>query len=164
MQRHLSIFLAGVIAISGAATSLAPAEAMPRVIPAVVADAASGGSIERVRNDNTSVMREIVKRNRGWNNCRRNDCWGGHGSHWRPRHHDRDWRYGYRDWDDGYDGGAAAAGIFGFAAGALVGSALSGGGYGSNYHAACSNKYRSYDPASGTYLGYDGYRHRCVLP
>ena len=25
----------------------------------------------------------------------------------------------------------------------------------------CSRRYRSFDPASGTYLGYDGYRHYC---
>jgi hypothetical protein len=25
----------------------------------------------------------------------------------------------------------------------------------------CMQRYRSYDPASGTYLGYDGYRHPC---
>jgi hypothetical protein len=26
----------------------------------------------------------------------------------------------------------------------------------------CANRYRSYDPASDTYLGYDGARHYCV--
>jgi hypothetical protein len=26
---------------------------------------------------------------------------------------------------------------------------------------ACAQRYRSYDPASGTYLGYDGNRHPC---
>jgi hypothetical protein len=25
----------------------------------------------------------------------------------------------------------------------------------------CAQRYRSYDPASGTYLGYDGLRHPC---
>ncbi len=25
----------------------------------------------------------------------------------------------------------------------------------------CARRFRSYDPASGTYLGYDGYRHAC---
>jgi hypothetical protein len=33
-----------------------------------------------------------------------------------------------------------------------------GGGDSSAY---CGNTYRSYDPASGTYLGYDGMRHPC---
>jgi hypothetical protein len=27
--------------------------------------------------------------------------------------------------------------------------------------AYCASKYRSFDPASGTYLGYDGLRHPC---
>jgi BA14K-like protein len=27
--------------------------------------------------------------------------------------------------------------------------------------AYCSQRYRSYDPASGTFLGYDGLRHPC---
>jgi hypothetical protein len=27
--------------------------------------------------------------------------------------------------------------------------------------AYCSQRYRSYDPASGTFLGYDGVRHPC---
>jgi len=29
--------------------------------------------------------------------------------------------------------------------------------------ASCSRRYRSFNPASGTYLGYDGVRHACVL-
>ena len=159
MQRHLSIFLAGAIALSGAATSFTPAQAMPRALPAVVGETASGAFIHKVDRDSTSVVREAVNRGRGWGNCRRQSCWGGHRD-WRPRRGHRDW--GHRHYDN--FGGAAAAGIFGFAAGAIVGSALSGGGYGSSYHGACARKYRSYDPASGTYLGYDGYRHRCVLP
>jgi hypothetical protein len=28
----------------------------------------------------------------------------------------------------------------------------------------CLNRFRSYDPASDTYLGYDGFRHRCNSP
>jgi BA14K-like protein len=27
--------------------------------------------------------------------------------------------------------------------------------------AYCARRYKSYDPASGTYLGYDGLRHPC---
>lgn len=27
--------------------------------------------------------------------------------------------------------------------------------------AYCQQRFRSYDPASGTYLGYDGFRHSC---
>jgi hypothetical protein len=95
--------------------------------------------------------------------------------------------YGYRR-----GGGAAAAGIAGLAAGALLGGALaapgypdqgyySGGYYAPGYYAPdpgyyyapvpaypaggsvayCQSLYRTYDPASGTYLGYDGLRHPC---
>jgi hypothetical protein len=42
------------------------------------------------------------------------------------------------------------------------------GSYGSMEHrasnesdAACSQRYRSYDPSSGTFRGYDGARHPC---
>jgi len=31
----------------------------------------------------------------------------------------------------------------------------------SSYRADCARRYRSYDPASGTYVGKDGLRHRC---
>jgi hypothetical protein len=94
-------------------------------------------------------------------------------------------------------GGGVAAGIAGFAAGAVIGGALASqsrpygyGGYGGyaepEYYepadggpayggqtygvapagggdedAYCQSRYRSYDPASGTFLGYDGQRHPC---
>ena len=86
-----------------------------------------------------------------------------------------------------YGGGAGA----GFAAGALIGGAIAGSrgyGYGAYGYAPygysgyapgyyddgyvavapggggdgyCMQRYRSYDPASGTFLGYDGLRHPC---
>ena len=79
---------------------------------------------------------------------------------------------------DGFAGAAA-----GFAAGALLGGALAAQpGYynppADDYYAEappdaypveadaatvdyCFRRYRSYDPRSGTYVGYDGYRHPC---
>jgi hypothetical protein len=85
-------------------------------------------------------------------------------------YHDR--RYYGRSYSRG---DAAAAGIAGLAAGALIGGAIAsqqpyaappppayavapGNG---DWIAYCSQKYRSFDPASGTYLGYDGQRHLC---
>ena len=77
-------------------------------------------------------------------------------------HHHGGWGWGY---------GAA-----GFAAGALIGSALAprpyyygppayayevGPGYPGDAEAYCESRFRSYDPASGTYVGYDGRRHAC---
>jgi hypothetical protein len=35
--------------------------------------------------------------------------------------------------------------------------------YGDSHVRRCSIRYRSYDPASDTYMGYDGYRHYCRL-
>ena len=86
----------------------------------------------------------------------------------------------------GYRGGYYRPGI-GVATGAVVGGAIAAsqygyGGYGYNYDQGaygynpgyssgytsggqdasyCAQRYRSYDPASGTYLGNDGRRHSC---
>ena len=93
----------------------------------------------------------------------------------------RGWRGGYyRDGGIVGDGlGLAGAGIG--LAGAIVGGAIVGAthpyGYGPGYAYApgyavspyvdgsevgyCQQRFRSYDPASGTYLGFDGLRHSC---
>jgi hypothetical protein len=61
------------------------------------------------------------------------------------------------------------AGIFGFAAGAAIANSARGDSYRDRYYsdrdhiAACQDAYRSYDIRSDSYLGYDGYRHRCEL-
>jgi hypothetical protein len=60
--------------------------------------------------------------------------------------------YGYGGYgpyasDEGYDGAYAAAPEY-----------SSGGGSDDAY---CAQRYRSYDPGSGTFLGYDGARHPC---
>lgn len=81
----------------------------------------------------------------------------------------------------GYGGPAVGLGI----AGALIGGAIIGAtqqpygyyGYGPGYYGPvyvapapyvgggavsyCAQRFRSYDPYSGTYLGYDGLRHPC---
>jgi hypothetical protein len=67
-------------------------------------------------------------------------------------------RYYRRDY-----GSAAAAGAIGLATGAIIGGAIAQSQaapvYGGN--AYCAQRFRSYDPASGTYVGYDGRRHPC---
>ena len=74
---------------------------------------------------------------------------------YRHRHYRRDY-YHHHHHDD--DAGAFAAGaIFGLATGAILGSAAAN----NNAVAYCSQRFRSYDPRSGTYLGYDGYHHPC---
>jgi hypothetical protein len=81
----------------------------------------------------------------------------------------------------GHRGPGWGAPIAGFAAGAIIGGALASRpyygypAYGYPVYepdyayapetgdavAYCSSRYRSYDPASGTFLGYDGLRHPC---
>ncbi len=73
-----------------------------------------------------------------------------------------------------YGGGGAgvAAGVIG---GMMLGGMLAGpryydyapgpsygpGYYGGDAVSYCMRRFRSYDPRSGTYLGYDGFRHPC---
>jgi len=90
-------------------------------------------------------------------------------------------------WRGGYRGSGFGGPGLGFAAGAIIGGAFLGAtqpyGYyrGSGYYgygydrgyvavspyadanevAYCQQRFRSYDPASGTYLGFDGLRHSC---
>lgn len=69
-----------------------------------------------------------------------------------------------------------SAGIFGLAFGAAIGSAIANSnnnnsgdvvvsrGVNGNFNvAACSARYKSYDPRTNTFLGYDGIRHQCNL-
>ena len=74
---------------------------------------------------------------------------------WHHRHHGHGWRHRHH-----YGTGAAAYG--GLAAGAIIGGAIANSQARANDAVAyCAQRYRSYDPASGTYLGYDGNRHAC---
>ncbi len=83
-------------------------------------------------------------------------------------------RDGYRGYHGHYRGHHGyyrnnfGAGIAGFAAGAILGGALASQPRYYAYRPAysrsvrwCMRHYRSYDPRSGTYLGYDGDRHPC---
>jgi hypothetical protein len=68
----------------------------------------------------------------------------------------RRYYYGHGHYNDG-----AALGL-GLAAGAIVGGAIAAGAAQANQNAAwCAQRYRSYDPRSGTYLNRDGNRYPC---
>jgi len=73
------------------------------------------------------------------------------------------YRYGYRGRGWGW-GPAVGAGIIG---GAIVGAGVAAAASAPPAYAVddavayCMQRFRSYDPASGTYLGYDGLRHPC---
>lgn len=74
--------------------------------------------------------------------------------------------YGYRGGGYGYRGGHHhddGAGLaIGLAAGAILGGAIAASQAQAQQSAAyCAQRYRSYDPRSGTYLNVDGNRYRC---
>ncbi|MFK4386192.1 BA14K family protein [Bradyrhizobium sp. USDA 223] len=74
--------------------------------------------------------------------------WHGHGHRYGHRHHHRHY-------------GTGAAVLGGLAAGAIIGGAIANSQAQSNAASYCAQRYRSDDPASGTYLGRDGLRHSC---
>ncbi len=77
----------------------------------------------------------------------------------RYRHHHRHHRHYHRRGIN--PGAAAAAGIIGLGIGAAIASQPRYDYRDRDWDAYCFSKYKSYDPRTGTYLGYDGYRHPC---
>jgi len=91
-------------------------------------------------------------------------------THFGGRYYGGGYRGRYYGGRGGYYGGGYYGddwGWGGFAAGAILGGLLAAPG--PYYYepapedavAYCMQRFRSYDPSSGTYLGYDGYRHPC---
>ncbi len=135
---HLSKFAPlalGLALVAGAATLSTPASAAP------ARNIAAAGTLPNDLVQNVQYRRH----------------------YYHHRHHRRSSR-----------GGAVAAGVLGgLALGAMIGAATAAPpppppGYYARPYAAdrdwlayCSSKYRSFDPRSGTYLGYDGLRHPC---
>ena len=121
----------------------------------------------------------------GWHGGPPPGAWGGRpGWGYGPR---PGWGYGPRPgWGGGYYGpgyyggngwygpGAAAAGaIIGLGVGAAIAGAANGGyqvapPYGQvgwrEHVAWCEGRYRSYNPSTDTFTGYDGNTYRCVGP
>jgi len=85
-----------------------------------------------ITGENSAIVQVQYRRDRGYYRDRR-----GHG---------------------GSDGGAVAAGILG---GLVLGAIIANQAQPQHSVQYCMQRFRSYDPASGTYLGNDGYRHRC---
>jgi hypothetical protein len=98
--------------------------------------------------------------------------WHGGGGNW----HGGGWRHRGGGFWPGFAAGAAVGGLNSYAY--YGGSYYDDPGYysdsyydepsvavvpdsGGDSSAYCAQRYRSYDPASGTYLGYDGERHPC---
>lgn len=91
----------------------------------------------------------------------------------------------HRNYDYGHGNDALILGIIGLGAGAIIGGAIanshnprviyrqpsaprviSGGDYepwSRSWYRYCANKYRSFNASTGTYRGYDGRDHFCVV-
>lgn len=139
--------IGGAMMISGAA----PVSALTLPSPAVAATGETG-TVELVQYSKRQARQE--KRERRYDRNR-------HGKRYSQRRPGYNHRYGNYYYSSPWWIGPS------------IGFALTvpgyGGGYGYGYGGGghvewCLNRFRSYDPASDTYLGYDGYRHRCNSP
>ena len=141
MKKLVSTALAGIVLGTSVFASTVPASA------------------QRSFGDRERYVERYCERNRGDRDCndfRRNrHAWDDRRyKNWYRRHH--------RDNDD-----AAAAAIFGLAAGAIIAGAANSNNQRvvvvDDHVDRCAARYRSYDPRTDTFLGYDGLRHRCTL-
>lgn len=148
-------FKKGSIKKSLAVTTLALALPMATISTGNAFPALSSSTLSATANTTSDNVTQVYWRGRGWG------------------------------WRGGWGWGGVGAGV---AAGALIGGAIAansypyGYGYGPGYYypapgyvvapapayegggdavAYCMQRYRSYDPRSGTYLNYDGNRYPC---
>ena len=169
MQKAVSILLAAALAAGGVSASF-PAAATPRASSAIVA---GGDYVHQIDDDDEWRWRK--RGGKHWKFHDFDDDGFRRGSFKRFRYDDDYPRYyrRHRGFDDDI---AVPLGLFGLATGLIIGSQLHHQPVypapvypapvyrGSSWHEACDRKYNSFDWGSGTFLGYDGYRHRCVLP
>ena len=130
--------MSGQFALRALAIALAVSTAIPA--QAVPFSAASSG-IAAAASD-MSAIAQVQHRRGGPRPGPGPRHHGGHGAH----------RGG------GGDGGAVAAGILG---GLLLGAIIADQSQQRQSVEYCAQRYRSYDPYSRTYMGYDGRRHPC---
>ena len=69
--------------------------------------------------------------------------------------------YAYSPGFSGYYAAPAYGGYYGGPSAGYTSETYASGPGGGRDEAYCARRYRSYDPASGTFLGYDGVRHPC---
>jgi len=95
---------------------------------------------------------------------------GGKKKYWNNRYYNN--RYRPRYYSNGWNNNWWVGPAIGFGAGVLLGSALTAPRYYApaapryygDRNAYCARKYRSYNPYTGTYTGYDGRQHYCRIP
>ena len=127
------------------------------LMPSQASAAPAGTGLSSLGSVDVQLVQPVQWRGRG-------GYYGGRGYGYRG--------YGYRGYGyRGGNGGAVAAGVIGgLALGAVIAGAAAAPppvayapayGGGGDWLAYCSSKYRSFNPATGLYLGYDGQYHPC---
>jgi hypothetical protein len=152
-MRKMFMALAATAALGGLSLS-APASAAPAQQAAPLSDLVAAVQNGEVKSDYVQYRRYYRG---GPRYVERRYYRGGPRYGYGPRYYRRDY------------GSAAAAGAIGLATGAIIGGAIANSqaqaapapAYGGSAAAYCAQRFRSYDPASGTYMGYDGVRRSC---
>ena len=157
MRRTFTYLLAASIALSGSTIGVTGASA---AVPRLSAPAAveTGAPIE-----------QVDRRGGNYKKWKKHSRSRGHDRHYSKRHRHNSHRYysSRRHHHRHHDGFPFAAGIVGFALGSALANSYSAPRYyggGDSQDAYCARKYRSYDPYSNTFMGYDGRRHYCRIP
>jgi hypothetical protein len=98
------------------------------------------------------------------------------GKNWkRSWNNNRNWNRGWNNGryynNRGWNGNNWVGPAIGLGAGVIIGSMLAAPRYApparayyGDRNAYCAQKYRSYNPYTGTYTGYDGRQHYCRIP
>lgn len=155
MRRTFTYLLAASIALSGSTIGVTGASA---AVPRLSAPAAveTGAQVE-----------QVDRRGGHYKKWKKHSRSRGHDRHYSKRHRHNSHRYYSSRRHNHHDGFPFAAGIVGFALGAAVANSYSAPRYyggGNSNDSYCARKYRSWDPYSKTYMGYDGRRHYCRIP
>jgi hypothetical protein len=165
LKKTFAMAIAGAVGVSGMAPTVAAAG--PAEPPARSLEQVRAGALAAMYAGDLQEVQKRGKRFRG-NRARNRSFRGGRsfrGRSWRGRSAYRRGYYGGRryyrgrGYRRGYGGAAVAAGVIGLAAGAAIASSARSSGY--RTRSWCAQRFKSYNPRTGTYLGYDGRRHAC---
>lgn len=159
----IAIALAGAIGVTGLFTGAAPASAQPRE-PVRSLDQVRGEAMQALATGDVQTVRDRRWRGgrhyHGRRHYRGNRYYNGRRYYRGGRYHHRDRYYGRRYYRHRDRGNYAAAAIAGVAAGALIAGAANSRSY-SRGDSYCAQRFRSYNPRTGTYTAYDGRKVRC---
>ncbi|MFD1332653.1 BA14K family protein [Methylopila musalis] len=167
MRKMFAIALAGAIGMTGVFAGTDPVSAQTRE-PVRSLDQVRGEAMQALATGDVQTVRDRRWRGGRHYNGRRHfrgdrhynrRHYGGRHYYGGRRYH-RDRYYGRRYYRDRDRGNYAAAAIAGVAAGALIAGAANSRSY-SRGDSYCAQRFRSYNPRTGTYTAHGGRQVRC---